>query len=570
MTVLAIVENVFLFLAGLGVFLFGIQTMGDNLETVAGDKLRLMFNKISNNRFMGVGIGAGVTALIQSSSATTVMVVGFVNAGIMTLNQATSVIMGANIGTTITAQIMSLQALNVTVYISSLSCVGAFMLMASKGSKMHKVGAAILGLGMIFVGLHLMSSTMGNFKELETFKNFLQGTTNPFLLFIFGALFTALIQSSSASTGILISMSVNGLMSIDSIIWVILGINIGTCITAVLAAIGTTINAKRTAAIHLIFNVFGAGIFAIIIAVMQACNFSIGTLMQAMFPDNIATQLAMFHTFFNVITTFVLLGFIKQIVKLATLCVPDWKKRKKGSDIIEVETLKFIDERMLNTPAIAMAQVKKEILYMLKIAKINFERAIADICNKNLDDKKEFETIEKQLNFLNRAIANYLVKISSLEISFRDELMIGSFYHVVSDIERIGDYAENIIEYTEKTINENIEFSEDAVKEIKLMAQSADNLYNAVYKSFENADITLLEEVNKYENEIDEWKRVLNIKHVERLNQGICSPSNGAIFLSLISNMERIGDHMTNIANSIKDYAKIPNKSVEAKITPNN
>lgn len=569
MSAFEIIENVFLFLAGLGVFLYGIQSLGDNLETVAGDKLRIMFNKISNNRFMGVGIGAGVTALIQSSSATTVMVVGFVNAGIMTLTQATSVIMGANIGTTITAQIMSLEALNVTIYISALTCVGAFMLMSAKGSKIYKIGAALLGLGMIFVGLHLMSTTMGQFKELEAFKNFLQSTDNAFVLFIFGALFTALIQSSSAATGILIAMGSNGLMVIDSIIWVILGVNIGTCITAVLAAIGTTTNAKRTAAIHLIFNVFGSIFFAIIISCMQAGNYSMGTMLETLFPGNVATQLAMFHTFFNVITTLLLLGFIKQIVQLATLCVPDKRRTKKGVDIsdkVEVETLKFIDERMLNTPAIAIAQVKKEILYMFELAKFNFDRAMNSICKKTLSEKEDFETTEKQLNFLNRAIAGYLVKISSLDISFRDELMIGSLYHVVSDIERIGDYAENIVEYTQKSVEENIEFSEDAIKEIKLMTQSTINLYENVYEAFSKCDLSMLDDVNKYENEVDEWKRILNIRHVERLNQGICSPASGAVFLSLISNMERIGDHMTNIANSIKDYAKIQNKSVDAKI----
>lgn len=560
-----IVNQVFLLLAGLGVFLFGIKMMGDSLESSTGDKLRNLFNKISNNRFVGMGIGLTVTAVIQSSSATTVMVVGFVNAGVMTLMQAASVIMGANIGTTITAQIMALESFNVTVYLAALTCVGAFMMM-SKKSKVKKIGAVLCGLGMIFAGLHLMSSSMKDFSKLEEFRLVFQNAQDqPWLLFLFGMLLTGLIQSSSATTGILISMASAGLLGIDSCIFAILGINIGTCITTIIAAIGANINAKRAASIHLLFNVFGAVIFGIIMAIMSACNVTFGQMFSQMF-SNIQTQIAMFHSFFNIVTTLCLIPFLPLIVKLAMLIFPGNKKKKKAlASEIGVNRLSQLDERILETPAIAVAQVKKEILHMMDLAKNNLDIAVTGFLQRNLDDKNEFSIREDKINFLNKEITKYLIKISSLDISFRDEMMVGSYYHVVSDIERIGDYAENIMEYTEQIINEKLSFTPEAISEIVYMKSQLDLLYENVQEAFEHNDLALMKVITKIEDAVDECKENMNHNHISRLEKGNCTPESGAVFISLINNMERIGDHMTNIANSIKDHAKQPHKT-EAKI----
>lgn len=548
-----IVLSVLMLMAGLGAFLFGLNAMGDNLETVAGSKMRKVFDKISGNRFSGMCVGAGVTAVIQSSSATTVMVVGFVNAGVMTLMQAAPIIMGANIGTTITAQIASLQGLGITWWLAGFAVVGAFMQM-TKSKKLKNIGTIMCGLGLIFIGLDVMSTSMQDFRNIPGFEQFLSKQSNPFLLLVIGLAFTALIQSSSATTGILISMA--GILPLKSAMFVILGVNMGTCITAALAAIGTNTNAKRAAVIHFLFNVAGAIIFMPIVYFTPLDQWLIKGL-----AGNPASQFAMFHTIFNIATTLALIGFVRPFVLLTTKIIPD-KKSKGAEDEEVVNKPKYMDPRLLSTPIIALNQAEKEIEHMAHVASRNFNLSVESVIKGTPVNKEKFKQREEHINYLNREITRYCVNISTNEISLKDELMIASYYHVVSDIERIGDYAENMMEYAAELTELKTTFSDSAIAEISDMAAKVNAVMESALLVFMTKDVDMLEEVALRENLVDECKRTLSFEHIKRLNSNQCSPSVGAVYVNLISNLERIADHMENIAISVKDYSAKPKKSI--------
>lgn len=559
MTTAKIITTILTMLAGLAVFMFGLKTMSERLEKQAGNKVRTLFSKATNNKYMGLGVGAGVTAIIQSSSATTVMVVGFVNAGILSLTQATAVIMGANIGTTITAVIISLPVAEV---VAACGLIGVFMIMFSERSNIRNIGYIVIALGMIFTGLSVMGGSMKQFAALDSIKYFFATTTNPLLLIIIGALVTALIQSSSATTGILITLSATGLMGIDGAIFIILGINVGTCITAIFASIGANVNAHRAAAIHLMFNITGTIIFAILLSITPIRTSIVGSLsnLGSLLPnEGIGAQIAAFHIIFNVATTLALLPFINLLVTTATKIFPD--KQGVGAE----HELKFVNELMLESPPIAVAQAKQEILRMAEMAKSNLDLAIDAVSNRTLKNYDDFMKMEKYLDWLNQEIPYYLTRISAKHISFEDEVIIGSYYHVVSDIERIGDYAENLMDYTERMIEDNTCFSEQAIEEIRNMYNTMQKLYDSSIKGFTNVDISMLKDVEYHEDKIDEFKLTLSNMHIKRLNDGICSAQSGALFLSLISNLERIADHMRNIYNSIRKYTKEP-MSVSSKV----
>ena len=550
-----IVVCVLLMLAGTGVFLIGINMMGSNLETLAGNKIRTIFDKISGNRFTGLLTGAGVTAVIQSSGATTVMVVGFVNAGLMTLAQATPIIMGANIGTTITAQIVQLESLGITAWFAVLTAVGAFMQMLSKKDTIKKVGSLLAGLGMIFVGLNVMKESMSIFKEIPAIQNLLVNTTNPAILILVALALTALVQSSSATTGIMITLAASVNIPIKSIMFATLGVNIGSCITSIIASFGTNTNAKRASLIHLLFNCIGAVVFFPIIYWAP-----LDTWFELMFPDLIATQSAMFHTFFNVTMTILLLPFVKTLVWIATKAIPDKKSKDELEENYLQERFKYIDKRILSTPAIAINQTKHEILLMSEIAYKNFKLSLNCVKNGKIEKQEKFANREKQLNFLNREISKFLVELSAKEISFKDELMLASFYHVVSDLERVGDYSENIMEYAEELQKLKTTFSDAALSQIDEMTDAIHKVFENAIKAFEYQDMECLEIVYKYEDMVDEFKMQLDRDHIKRLNSNQCSASTGAVYLSLVSNLERISDHMQNIAKSMTDYTAKPKK----------
>ncbi len=550
-----IVVSILLMLAGTGVFLIGINMMGSNLETLAGSKIRTIFDKISGNRFTGLLTGAGVTAVIQSSGATTVMVVGFVNAGLMTLVQATPIIMGANIGTTITAQIVQLESLGITAWFAVLTAIGAFMQMLSKKDTIQKIGSLLAGLGMIFVGLNVMKESMSIFQEIPAIQNILVNTTNPAILILVALALTALVQSSSATTGIMITLAASVNIPIKSIMFATLGINIGSCVTSIIASFGTNTNAKRASLIHLLFNTIGAIVFFPIIYWAPLDKW-----FELMFPDLIATQSAMFHTFFNVTMTVLLLPFVKTLVWIATKMIPDKKSKDEVEDNYLQERFKYIDKRILSTPAIAINQTKHEILLMSEIAYKNFKLSLSCAKNGRVEKQEKFANREKHLNFLNREISKFLVELSAKEISFKDELMLASFYHVVSDLERVGDYSENIMEYAEELQKLKTTFSDAALKQIDEMTDAIHKVFENSIKAFEYQDMEILEVVYKYEDMVDDFKMQLDRDHIKRLNSNQCSANTGAVYLSLVSNLERISDHMQNIAKSITDYTAKPKK----------
>ncbi len=538
-------------LGGIGVFLYGMKLMGDSLEMVAGNEIKRMFAKISDNKIIGVGIGAVTTAVVQSSAAVTVMAIGFVNSGLMSLIQAAAIVFGANIGTTSTALIVALGVggladVKLTVIFAALAGVGAMTIMFSKKDKIKKIGGIITGLGMIFVGLSVMTDSMTIFSESPKIVEFLAKISNPALLLLFGIVFTALIQSSSAVSGIVVTMSVAGLLGFDQGLYIILGSNIGTCITSLIASIGTNTNAKRTAVIHLMFNVIGVLIFGLV---------SISGVFSKMFMpiNNPAMRIALLHTFFNVVTTVILLPFMNLLVKLVSKMVPEKHKDEKTDE----PHLYYLEERLLRTPPVAVAQMKNEVINMAEIAKTNFDVCVDAVMRAKVSDViEDVQRNENTLNFLNREMAKYLVKLSQVDLSEEDKQLIGTTYHTISDIERIGDYAENISEYAEKLENDGVAFSEGAIKEIGTLKDTINNLYDFVMKTYKEATIDYIADVNYYEESVDKLKEEMSEHHIERMNNGTCTPEVGALYLSLASNAERVADHMTNIAFAVKSYAK--------------
>lgn len=540
-------------LGGIGVFLYGMKLMGDSLEMVAGNEIKRMFAKISNKKFIGVGIGTVTTAVVQSSAAIIVMSMGFVNSGLMSLTQAITISYGANIGTCVTALIVAVGVggfadVQLTVIFAALAGVGALMIMFTKKDKVKKIGGIITGLGMIFVGLSVMTSSMSIFSQSDKISAFLAKISNPALLLLFGILFTALIQSSSAVSGIVITMvaSVPALLQFDQALYIILGSNIGTCITSLIAAIGTNTNAKRAAVINVFYKTVGVIIFGIL---------SIWVPFGKMFSvfKAPALQVAMFHLFFNVVATVIFFPFTNLMVKASEKIMPE---KKKPVDENEPH-LYFLEERLLRTPPVAVAQLKNEIENMTEIAKSNFDKCMdAVMVGKVSDVIDEIAKNEKCLNFLNREITKYLVKLSQVDLSEDDKLLISTSYHTVSDIERIGDYAENISEYAEKMEADKLTFSPKAISEIQTLKATITNLYDEVMKTYKEDTLDYIDKVNEYEESVDKQKEEMGEHHIERMNKGECTPEVGAIYLSLSSNAERVADHMTNIAYAVRSYAK--------------
>ncbi|MCM1546689.1 MAG: Na/Pi cotransporter family protein [Clostridiales bacterium] len=558
--VMTIINSLFLILGGIVVFMLGMEMMGSNLERAAGKNIRKLMGKAAKNRFTGVGTGAAVTALVNSSAATTVMIVGFVNVGLMTLTQAASVIMGANIGTTISAFIMALSSaggsyFSVTAIFALIAFAGFVITLVSKKDKVKRIGNILEGVGIIFIGLNVMSgavsSMLDNAEINDAVRKVFQIFEPPLtweiiVLFLLGALLTALMQSSAALTAIVISLASQNLITLQAAMCIILGANVGTCLTSLISSVGATVNAKRAAAVHLLFNVAGCVIF--IFPVAFAGNY-IAKFLNS-FIANTEWQIAIFHMFFNLVTTLVMLPFLKLLVKLACLIIPDKKNGKELSS----ESGEILDERLLKTPAIAVGQARKEIVRMGNLAFTNYKRALDMLLAGNLDGKETFDETEKQINSLNKYITQFLIKLSSQEISEVDERKVSSFYHVTSDMERIGDYAENITEYAEKMSVLKVGFSEHALDEIRQMDMHLTELYRNVELAFANHDLSYMPKIEEEEDATDNMCKTMQQSHIRRTDAGRCTPEAGAVFLQLAVNMERIGDHMYNIANSQRIY----------------
>lgn len=528
-------------LAGLGCFLLGFKILSENIEKLASNSLKKMFNKTSNRRLIGVGIGAGVTAIIQSSSATTVMIVGLVNAQIIDLYQATSLIMGANIGTTITAQIVALQSFDLINFAMIFAFFGMFIEMLAKKDKTKTIGMALTGLGVVFLALKFMSSSMSIFKESTFFIQALQKIHNPFLLLFIGIFLTAIIQSSSAVTTILISMVSVGLVignGGNSILYVILGSNIGTCVTALLSSLGASANAKRASMIHLLFNLFGAMIFLIVLLLFP--SFHERTF--AKWFTYPTTQIAMFHTFFNVTITLLFLPFSKWFVKMASLIIKDQKKE---------QSISFIDDRFLNTPSLAMSQAIKETIRLGSQSMEALNQAIDGFVQKNLSIRGEIEKKIKEIDGINEHILNYLIKLSAEDITTEDEKMISSLHHILNDFYREAEIADNMLKYTKESVQNHLQFSDHVYESIKQLQQMLNQQFNNVKEFVFSKNYVLIKKIEEMEETIDEFRKVLIKSHIRRLEEGICSPASSGVFINLISNLERAGDHLNYIAHSI-------------------
>lgn len=538
--------------------------MSSNLESVSSNKLKQLFARTSKSKLVGVGIGTVATAAIQSSGATTVMVIGFVNAGIMSLMQAATVIYGANIGTTITGQITALgmfeNSISTGVVFATFAGIGAFTMAFAKKDLVKKIGGILAGFGMLFVGLDMMSASMDTFASLDTVKNFLASISNPLLLVLIGTILTAIIQSSSVMTSIAITMVFTGLINLDQGIYLTMGSNIGSCVVAIIAGLTSSTNAKRTALLHLLFNVSGVVIFMLVAMMMREISKAVnptkiitfGYLFGKMFPGVPQTQLAMFHTIFNVITVIIMLPLTNLSVKLVCKILPDKKKK----DEQPAEHFYYIDEHMLSTPPIAVQQTKNEIVNMAEIALHNYDLACDVICTLDYSQIEKFRQNENELNFLNKEIARFVVKLSKLEMNDADHNYLATTFHTITDLERVGDYAENIIEYADKLKESDQKFSDVAISEVRNLQSRINDLFQKVMKAYVNSDADSLDEANVIEDEIDDITETMGANHIERLRAGDCTPDVGAQYLSLASNSERVADHFINVGKSINGTTK--------------
>lgn len=562
MSTLDYVYAVFLFLAGVGVFLYGISTMGESLEILAGNRLKKLFAKTDKNIFAGLGIGAVTTAAVQSSSAVTVMAIGFVNSGFMSLVQATGIIFGANIGTTITAQLMAfgfggVSTINLSIFFGAFAGIGAFLLMTKKET-LIKLGRVFIGVGLLFVGLIVMGDSTKAFSNSEAIINFMALVKNPVLLLLVGIAVTALIQSSSAFSGIILAMTISNIITFKQGMYMVVGSNIGTCITALIASLGAGINAKRVSVIHVLFNVIGASLFLL---TDLFANYE--SLLSKAFSSP-QTRIAMLHTFFNIATVVVLLPFARPIVKLSKLIVPE----KKVPEDDYGKRFYFIDYNLLKTPSLAVAQTAREISHMLRLSMQNFRLSMEALMLSDLAMKEAFYKTEDIINFLNIEITKFLSSLSSLEISQQDHLFISSSYHILSDIERIGDHAVNIMEFAKLAEDCGIVFSEDGKEEMQGMLKEITTMYELTSQIYDSRNMTNLPLVMESEDKVDAMKKSMGDNHVVRLSEGSCSPEAGAIYLNLASNCERVGDHLRNITILVGQYSDLKGKVSAKKLPP--
>ena len=538
--VVAVIE----LLAGLGALLIGFKLLSDNIEKLANSGVKKLFNKTSKNRWVGVGIGAAVTAIIQSSGASTVMIVGFVNAGIMDLFQATAMIMGANIGTTITAQIAALDAFDVGTFAMLLAFIGTFMSMIAKKDKTKTIGLALGGLGLVFLALGYMGDAMDIFKKSQAFTDLLQNVNNPLLLLLIGIGFTALIQSSSATTTILITMVGAGLAignSPNAILYVVLGSNIGSCVTALLSSISASNVAKRASLIHLMFNTFGTIIYFIVLLLWQ--DFYTVTFGK-WFPGAPQTQLAMFHTFFNVSMTLLFVPFINYFVKVATWMLPDKK---------QISNKSFIDERFLGTPSIALSQVHKETLRLGTLAMEALNDSIDCFVNKNYEGRSGVYEKIKIVDGINENLLGYLVKVANQDLPIDGEKLVSNLHFSINDFYREAEIADNMIKYTRHLVEDNIKFSSKVFEQIGIMRDKLNQQFAYLKDMFENNNYAILAEVDQVEDEIDKLRSTMINDHIARLEKGECSPASSGVYINLVSNLERAGDHLAYIAHKFID-----------------
>lgn len=544
--IMQLIGSLIWLLAGVGVFIVGMNFMGDALEKSAGSSMKGLLEKISNNRFSGVGIGAGVTAIIQSSSATSVMVIGLVNAGVMTLMQAVPIIMGANIGTTITGVLVALKNdyFNMLMYLLAFAGV---MMGFFKKEKIKIAGSLCSGLGLIFVGLNVMSSeeAFGNPLVENMFINIFAVINSPILLIIVGVIFTALIQSSSASTGVVITMVGTGVLPLELALFIVLGANIGTCVTALLASIGANANSKRVALIHFTFNLIGTAVFAILLMIFKepAIEFLV-SVFPGDDPMSLQMRVSLFHVIFNIVTTCFLLPFVKQLVDYSCMVIKD------KQDDTEKLSLKYVDDRLLSTPSVALMQVKKEMDYMLSLVEDNMNMSFVSIDTASTVHSEAICKNEEIIDFTNGALTKFLIKLS-VNVEQSDERIIGSYFHVLNDLERIGDHAENFHEIGCEMSSKGLRFSEKAHSELGKMRTNIMRMFEISKDAFENLNREGLPRLTVLEEATDDMKKELMAEHFNRLADGDCKVELSPYYSSTVTGLERVADHLVNVGYSI-------------------
>lgn len=541
-------ELLFGIIGGLGLFLFGIHLMGEGLQKLSRDKIRTILSRFTNNRLSGVLVGAGVTSLIQSSSATTVIVVGFINAGLMTLRQSIGIILGANIGTTITAQLI---AFKLTTYALLLVGLGSFLYFFSRKRKYKDIGETIFGFGTIFLGLNIITKAISPLSTEGGMITslFLTLSHNPLLAVLVGLIVTAIVQSSSVTTGITIALASAGLIDINAAIPLVFGTNIGTCVTAILASINTTISAKRAAVAHVLFNVAGVLIAFILLPLYTNIVIHIS-------PTDVARQIANTHTLFNIINTLIFLPFIPLYAKLITKLIP-------GEDIVITSGPRYLEKHLIKTPSIAISAATKEMLRMVKLTNEMIKESMEGFFDNNSKILARILPKERETDSLQEAITNYLVNLTQEELSQDQSEKIPALLHSVNDIERIGDHAMNIVELAERKMDNKLVFSEEAIAELKKMQSIINRMFTDIIQTLDNKDLKAAKRVLTKEEEINLLTMVLRQNHIERLNSGKCNILSGVVFLDIVMNLEKIGDHLTNIAQASLGSLKIGNNHIK-------
>lgn len=557
---IADIEMLFKFVGGLGMFLYGMHVMADGLQKSAGGRMKQLLGILTNHRILGVLVGALVTAVIQSSSATTVMVVGFVNAGIISLTQAVGVIMGANIGTTITAWIVSLgqlgdaaKVMNPSFYAPFLIGIGAFVILFSKKDKVKNAGEIIVGIGLLFEGLTFMSSSIAPYTDAPIFSQAFQIVgSNPFLGILIGIIVTAVLQSSSASVGILQTLALNGVVTTNAAIYITLGQNIGSCVTALISSAGTTRTAKRAACMHILFNIAGALLFGTV-------GFILFSIYPALAAHNITSvEISVFHTFFNITCTLVMFPFANLLVKISGLIVRENEKQDdfaelEAKDAVAAEIARHFDSRLLGQPSVAVETAKNEVIAMGNLALDNIKYA-AEATQKNDQTMvdKVYE-IEHKVDLYEKYLTDFLIKVNNLSITQEQHLLVKNLFHAIIDIERVSDHAENIAELAKYKIEHQIIFSEKGTQELNQLWDKVVHCFEEAVKARGTGSRQAIQNVLRIEDEVDDLEEELRNKHIERLSAGLCIPSNGVVFLDILSNLERMSDHANNIVDCIQE-----------------
>ncbi len=539
------ITDLFLVLGGLGLFFLGMKLMGDGLELAAGNKLRTLLEKITSNRYLGMLVGLVVTAVIQSSSATAAMVVGFTNAGLMELSQTVGILFGSKIGTCMTSVLLSF---DMAALVPLFIFAGVIVIMFVKKNNYKYYGQILAGFGILFYGMTMMSGGLKQLNSEGAIDNLLKSVNNPFIGLLLGTLITAIIQSSSASVGILMALGAAGAIGIDQAIFMVYGMNLGACMPAFLSAMGAKRNAKQVAILNLLITLFG-----VVLLVPLTMILPVSGTIESLLPGNVSAQISASHIFFNVVNMVVLMPFSTLMVKMTQKLLPYHEDPEKDKMAVE-----FIDNRILTTPPMAVLQCEKEVARLTRLVQKNYNRSLIAFFDRDRDSIDKVLEREKVIDFLSKSITDYIVKLNALDIEDHDRQIVAAMYSAIQDLERIGDHAENIVEYTRTVLEENLEFSETAMTEMRDICEKCRTLMELSFAMFnaQGASPELIERIIKVEDEVDECKDDYKIAHIARMNDGSCNAESGAVFLNMLIDIERVGDHAINVAFSIPNRQK--------------